>query len=110
MIFDLGKKSRLIGQRDEGSVYIEFIQTAPWSIHQLDNEVIKYKRSGTLLLQKAIQYSKERSWKGRVGLHSLKGAEDFYLKCGFTDLGSDSQYDGLRYFEMTPQQAEQFSS
>ena len=28
--------------------------------------------------------------------------------CGMTDLGIDADYEGLRYFEMTPEQAAAF--
>ena len=47
---------------------------------------------------------------GRIGLHSLPQANDFYANtCGMTDLGADRDYNGgLRYFEMTPEQAQAF--
>jgi hypothetical protein len=48
-------------------------------------------------------------FKGRIGLHSLPQANAFYANtCGMTDLGFDQDYEGLRYFEMTPGQAEAF--
>lgn len=41
------------------------------------------------------------------GLHSLPQANGFYANtCGMTDLGPG--YDNLRYFEMTPEQAQVF--
>ncbi len=43
------------------------------------------------------------------GLHSLPQANGFYANtCGMTDLGPDPGYDNLRYFEMTPEQAQVF--
>ncbi|VTR96316.1 Uncharacterized protein OS=Methylomonas sp. FJG1 GN=JT25_10440 PE=4 SV=1 [Gemmata massiliana] len=36
---------------------------------------------------------------GRVGLHSLPQAEDFYNRCGMTRIGPDPHYYDLVYFE-----------
>jgi hypothetical protein len=36
---------------------------------------------------------------GRVGLHSLRQAEDFYARCGMTRIGPDPNYYDLTYFE-----------
>ena len=45
----------------------------------------------------------------RIGLHSLPQANGFYANtCGMTDLGADLDHRGLRYFEMTPEQAQAF--
>jgi hypothetical protein len=52
----------------------------------------------------------EQDFRGRIGLHSLPAAEEFYgTVCGMTDLGRDESYQGLRYFEMTAAQAAAFS-
>ena len=48
-------------------------------------------------------------FQGRVGLHSLPQANGFYANtCGMTDLGPDPHHRELRYFEMTPVQAQEF--
>ena len=48
-------------------------------------------------------------FKGRIGLHSLPQSNNFYAnKVGMTDMGQDEEYQNLRYFEMTPEQAEAF--
>jgi hypothetical protein len=36
---------------------------------------------------------------GRVGLHSLPQAEDFYSRCGMTRIGPDPSDNDLVYFE-----------
>jgi hypothetical protein len=48
-----------------------------------------------------------RASSGRLGL-SLPQADAFYRKIGMTDLGQDSAYQNLRYFEMTAEQARAF--
>lgn len=56
----------------------------------------------------AIAVSEDEGFKGRLGLHSLPQADDFYRKIGMTDLGQDAAYQNLRYFEMTSEQARAF--
>ena len=59
--------------------------------------------------QAAIALSQELEFKGRIGLHSLPQANSFYANtCGMSDLGMDPDHLGLRYFEMTSEQAEAF--
>jgi len=57
----------------------------------------------------AVTLSLERGYNGRVSLHSLTDAENFYRNvCGMTDMGIDLKYEGLLYFEMTSSQAKEF--
>jgi hypothetical protein len=64
---------------------------------------------GSVLLAAAIQLSIDEEFLGRLGLHSLPQADDWYRKCRMTDLGPDpSEKQNLRYFEMTPEQAQAF--
>jgi hypothetical protein len=61
------------------------------------------------MIRAAIALSEELEFKGRIGLHSLPQANSFYANtCGMSDLGMDADYQNLRYFEMTPEQAEAF--
>ena len=61
------------------------------------------------LIIAAIAFSRSNEFKGRIGLHSLPQANQFYtVTCGMTDLGPDPKYHNLRYFEMTPDQATTF--
>jgi hypothetical protein len=52
--------------------------------------------------------SEEEGFKGRIGLHSLPQADEFYRLRGMTDLGTDQTNQNLRYFEMTAEQARAF--
>lgn len=38
-------------------------------------------------------------YEGRVGLHSLQGAERFYENQGMFNYGAEEDYDNLTYFE-----------
>jgi hypothetical protein len=56
-----------------------------------------------------VEASLEAGYHGRIGLHSLRQADGFYRdSCGMTDLGPDSEYFNLRYFEMSDTQAIEF--
>ena len=46
---------------------------------------------------------------GRIGLHSLQSSIGFYERAGMSDLGFDFDNPRLTYFEMTPQQADNFT-
>ena len=64
-----------------------------------------------ILIRAAIALSEDLEFYGRIGLHSLPQANGFYANtCGMTDLGADPDYEGLRYFEMTPEQARAFNT
>jgi len=109
MILDTVKKlSRLEEPKKPPLVYPEYIQTAPWNRKGLVTEPI-YSGVGSILLKCAIQTSLDLEYKGRIGLHSVPNAEAFYANhCNMTDLGPDSGYHNMRYFEMTPIQAQAF--
>jgi hypothetical protein len=47
-------------------------------------------------------------FEGRCGLHSLSHAEGFYRGIGMSDLGIDSDYSSLRYFELSEAAARKF--
>jgi len=48
--------------------------------------------------------------EGRVGLHALPQAEEFYRKCGMTPIFRDPQHEDLVYYEFTKNQAQLFLS
>ena len=56
----------------------------------------------------ASALSVAEGFKGRIGLHSLPRADDFYRRSGLCDLGRDPAVHDLRYFEMTEAQAQAF--
>jgi hypothetical protein len=102
------KRCRIKDQVGKNLVYVSFVENAPWNRPELFNPP-QYRGVGSVLMRAAVQLSKEQEFKGRLGLHSLPQANGFYANtCGMTDLGPDADYQGLRYFELTPEQAEAF--
>ncbi|TIL83190.1 MAG: hypothetical protein E5Y89_01770 [Mesorhizobium sp.] len=93
-------------------IYVEFLATAPWNRPKLVAEPT-YKGAGRVLVGTAVSLSLEEEFGGRIGLHSLPGAEVFYRDAiGMTDLGADSEgvHKGLRYFELSSRDAATFLS
>ena len=79
-------------------VYVDFLSTAPWNRISLKNPP-DYKGVGSVLLFFAQQRSKQLRYGGRVGLHALPKAENFYKKRGMINFGVDSEKEDLVYFE-----------
>ena len=109
MIVDITtKRCRVEEQKGKNLVYVEFVENAPWNRPELANPP-RYRGIGSILIRAAIALSQEEEFKGRIGLHSLPQANSFYANtCGMSDLGMDPNYQDLRYFEMTPEQAKAF--
>jgi hypothetical protein len=93
-------------------IYIDYIEVSPENLNLFATLGRKpeFSAVGTRLLQHAVDLSIEGSADGRIGLHSLPISEPFYRKCGMTELGPDAAYDGLVYFELTPENAREFRS
>lgn len=106
MIVDTTTKHCLIqSQSGKNLVYVDYLESAPWNRAALRTPP-KYSGVGSILIRAAIALSEEEGFKGRIGLHSLPMANDFYTKtCGMTCLGPDPHYQGLSYFELTPEGA-----
>ncbi|SEM04312.1 hypothetical protein SAMN05216382_3167 [Sphingomonas palmae] len=109
MILDtVMKRCRIEQQKGKELVYVDFVENAPWNRPDLHDPAL-YRGVGSVMINAAIAQSKELEFKGRIGLHSLPQANSFYANtCGMSDLGMDANYQNLRYFEMTPEQAEAF--
>ena len=109
MIVDIVKhRGRLDDQRGQHLVYAEFVENAPWNRAELFNPP-RYRGVGSILIRAAVALSEELEFHGRIGLHSLPQANGFYANtCGMTDLGADRDHEGLRYFEITTDQARAF--
>lgn len=104
---DLGS-AKLPGQFGLPLVHVEFIATAPWN-RPAFQQPVRFKGCGRILLLAAIETSRTCGGKGRIGLHSLPAAEDFYeQKCGMIPLGRDVAHQNLLYYEMTETQADAF--
>ena len=102
------RRCRIERQVGKNLVYVSFVENAPWNRKELFDPP-RYQGVGSILMRAAVELSKEHEFKGRLGLHSLPQANGFYANvCGMSDLGPDASYEGLRYFEMTPEQAEAF--
>lgn len=100
--------ARLSEQFGKPLIYIQFLATAPWNRPELQAPP-RFRGAGSIFVLAAVQTSRDAGFKGRVGLHSLPNAEQFYeRKCGFTRLGLDSSHQNLTYFEMTEPQADDF--
>jgi hypothetical protein len=104
---NLTKSAREPSQAGKPLVYVEYLEVAPWNRPEL-GAASRLRGLGSSLMTAAIVLSAEEGFKGRVGLHSLPHADDFYCRCGMTDLGPDAAYQNLRYFEMTAEQARAF--
>ena len=109
-LLTVGHTCRLEEQAGKPLVYVDFLESAPWNIKPLMSALgqpPRYGGIGTLLLEAAVQKSKEEGFKGRLGLHSLPTSEQFYLKaCGMTAVGRDPAKQNLLWFEFTPEQAD----
>lgn len=110
MTLDMGsKRCRLESQRGQHLIYIDYVENAPWNRKELTNGTPRYRGVGSIFIRTAIEVSRIEGFKGRIGLHALPQSERFYGNtCGMTELGKDSNYQNLSYFEMTPEQATQF--
>ncbi len=93
-------------QKGKPLVLIELLATAPWNRPTLA-ATPRFKGIGRLLLAAAISLSMHEEFGGRIGLHALPQADEWYrVNCGMTDLGMDDNH--MRYFEMTDTQARAF--
>ena len=101
MLVTTASFSRVDGQKGKPIVYVDYLETAPWNRHNFVYERPKYAGVGSLLLGVAMELSRLEDYKGRIGLHSLPQADDWYRRRGMIDLGVDEDYQNLHYFEMT---------
>lgn len=87
-------------------LYVDYLEVAPWNYRVPQDRsrdairVPRYTRVGTMLIGEAIRMSLGAAAGGRVGLHGLPQAEDFYVRrCGMSRVGPDPMYYDLVYFE-----------
>lgn len=105
---DLTKSAREPGQVGKPLIYVDYLEVAPWNRPELGTKP-RLRGVGTALISAAVALSEDEGFRGRIGLHSLPQADEFYRRrCGMTDLGPDAAYQNLRYFEMTVEQARAF--
>ena len=93
------------GSPEGDLVYLDRIATAPWNRPRFAGQPV-YKGAGQLLFSTAVNLSMEEGLSGRLGLHSLFGAENFYRDViEMTDFGPDHDHCGMSYFELSSAQA-----
>ncbi|MBL4749388.1 MAG: hypothetical protein JKX71_02175 [Amylibacter sp.] len=109
MTVDLSKRARISSYESQHLIYVDFLEAAPWKRNDVAEEPPRFGGCGSILINAAIQQSMLEGFKGRIGLHSLPQANNFYANaCGMTDLGQDASYENLRYFELDPDNARRF--
>ncbi len=104
------KRCRIEAQRGKNLVYVRYLENAPWNQKELFDPP-RYHGVGSILVRAAIELSRSEDFRGRIGLHALPQSNVFYAKtCEMSDFGvdTDPNYSPMRYFEMTPEQAEAF--
>jgi hypothetical protein len=102
MLVELDAKvARIDPKEGKYVLYIEGLAVAPWNRVPPCNSK-GYSGIGPGLILVAIHESRERGYEGRIGLHSLPGAETFYAdKLKMTNFGPDEDVDDLPYFELS---------
>lgn len=109
MLVNLTKlTARIESQRGKDLAYIDYLSTAPWNRPEIAG-LQQFQGVGRMMVRTAVQVSLDEGFRGRIGLHALGQAAGFYrTACRMTDLGQDSDYYNLTYFEMTEAQAKTF--
>ncbi|MBW4985876.1 hypothetical protein KZZ07_25360 [Mameliella sp. CS4] len=89
-------------------VYIDLLATAPWN-RRTKADPIRFRGCGQMMIGAAVSLSFDEGFRGRIGLHSLSGAESFYRhRVKMTEFDPDPNYQNLRYFELSEAQAAGF--
>ena len=110
MVMVAGKEARLAPDAGKPLVYVDYLESAPWNVIPLVAEP-QYAGVGMVLMRTAVQLSYDEGFRGRVGLHALDQAEEFYRrKCSMQACGPDPGYHDLPYYEMTREIAARFTS
>lgn len=105
-----GQVARLDPDRGKDLVYIDYLESAPWNLAVMVDTPL-YGGIGPVLMRTAMQLSYDEGFHGRIGLHALPQAEDFYrddfeMQC----CGADPAYENLPYYEMTREVAARITS
>ena len=105
MYVNLIPRCRLPEQVGEHMVTIDLLATAPWNRPNLAQSPV-YRGVGGLLMTEAILLSRDEGFGGRIGLHALPRAANFYrTQWCMESLGADPHYGDLHYFELTAERA-----
>ena len=97
MLARIGHVARCDGAHRGPLVYVHFLEVAPWNKPTASGR--RFKGLGPIMLRIACELSDQAGYGGRVGLHSLAAAENFYRRIGFRGLDCPNEYNEL-YFEL----------
>jgi hypothetical protein len=103
-----GQFCRLGNNSSRPLVYINLLATAPWNLPKVVSAP-RFRGVGTILVRAAVETSIDLGFEGRIGLHSLPDAENFYERHRLTCLGPDPEHENLKYFELTAAAAVAFT-
>ena len=106
----VGHRAKLVEDRNKPLVYIDFLEAAPWNwrVAPIGQER-RLKGVGVVLMREAVSQSIDEGFHGRVGLHALPQAEQFYSRvCGMTRVEEEPGAGPLVYFEFTRAQCRAF--
>jgi hypothetical protein len=105
MLVRVGHVSRCDAGHRDPSIYVGFLEVAPWN--RASSQERRFSGIGPVMLRTACDLSFQRGYDGRVGLHSLKAAEEFYRRLGFRGLDCPNEYNEL-YMELDVAASRQF--
>jgi hypothetical protein len=92
---------------DQQIVYVQRISVAPWN--RSEYGMRRFRPVGLLFIREAVELSLEIGWRGRIGLHSLETAVNWYRSVlRMTAYGKDVEHENLEYFEFSDEQAAAF--
>jgi hypothetical protein len=105
-----GQVARLDPDKGKDLVYVDYLESAPWNLPVMVTAPL-YGGIGAVLMRAAVQLSYDEGFHGRIGLHALPQAEEFYRDdCEMQSCGPDPTYEDLPYYEMTREIAARFTS
>lgn len=107
MAVNLLHTARLPAHAGQHLAYVSWLAIAPWNRPRL-SDAPQYSGCGSVLITEAVLVSQDNDWQGRVGLHSLPGAQPFYERFGFALVELDELAQGLPYLELTATAAHAF--
>ncbi len=90
--------------------YVEYVATAPWNRPKLLEQIgepPKFTGIGTQFILEVIITSFKLKMKGKIALHSLLYAEDFYRALGFIYYPGYKK-ESMKYFEINTEKAQFF--
>jgi len=99
--------AKLPPDKGEALLYVRYLEVAPQNVEPY-TKPRKFLGVGRLFLRVAVDFSVEIGCEGRVGLHALPQAEEFYRANGMIEFDRDPVHDNLRYFEFTSRLAQEY--